>query len=184
MPAMAVVCPKDSNGERIDGSWKFHYDGWNLEDTVPPEYKERHNEFCREHATSEVPSPEERNGCLDKQLLTRLGLTQKRMVDLDALFFIQLLLPICDPAKSGVPHDPRRSFYDETARFTNIYPYQRKGYSGNYGHNFPSTNSEELVNWDGIGFRNNNTNIHDCWIDKEDSNSYDPIIANTMYHHR
>ena len=87
MPAMAVVCQKDSAGERTDGSWRFHYAGWNLDDTLPPEFKDRHNEFCREHATSDDPFPEERKGCLDKEVLSRLGLTEKRTKELDALFF-------------------------------------------------------------------------------------------------
>jgi hypothetical protein len=37
-------------------------------------------------------------------------LTKERMQKGDALFFYQLLLPICDPSRSGVQDDPRKPF--------------------------------------------------------------------------
>jgi hypothetical protein len=50
---------------------------------------------------------------LHTRILTELGLTNKQMVDdegfVDALFFYQLLLPICDTTKND--NDPRMSFY-------------------------------------------------------------------------
>jgi hypothetical protein len=36
-----------------------------------------------------------------------MKLTKKRIVEGDALFFFQLLLPMGDPKKSGIDDDPR-----------------------------------------------------------------------------
>ena len=54
--------------------------------------------------------PDDRKGRLNPDLLEMMGLTSERMQECDALFFYQLLLPICDPSKSGVAGDPRRPF--------------------------------------------------------------------------
>ena len=71
----------------------MHYAGWKLEDTVPPEFRGRSNELSREHASPYDLIPEKRKGCLDQGVLTRLGLTEKRMKGLDALFFFSYSFP-------------------------------------------------------------------------------------------
>jgi hypothetical protein len=69
--------------------------------------------FGREGATSEDMFPESRKGALDCDLLERLGLTKERMKKEDALFFHQLLLPMCDPKMLGINGDPRKGFYSK-----------------------------------------------------------------------
>ena len=66
----------------------------------------------------------------------------------DALFFLQLILPICDPARSGVTSDPRKAFYSEVTNFTNLYKFQA-GIGSTYGHQIPEVALYELVRWDG-----------------------------------
>ena len=92
-PSGAAVVPKTHGSKRIDGEYRFFYNGWYLEDTIP---MLNHNPYKRVGATRENPFPKERDGCLDGNLLTKLGLTRDRMIRGDALFFYQLLLPICE----------------------------------------------------------------------------------------
>jgi hypothetical protein len=67
------------------------------------------------------------------------------MEECDVLFFYQLLLPIVDPAISGI-----------------------KG----HGHVFRPTTAEELLVWDGIVCPNINTNIAESWMMNQ-SNTFD-----------
>ena len=46
--------------------------------------------------------PEARKGGLDGDLLLKMGLTTARMIEGEALFFYQLLLPICNPKRLGI----------------------------------------------------------------------------------
>ena len=57
--------------------------------------------------SSENLIPDSRKGKLDAGLLATMGLTHSRIIDIDALFFYQLLLPLCNPARSGILHDLR-----------------------------------------------------------------------------
>jgi len=43
------------------------------------------------------------------------------MIAKDALFFIQLLFPLSNPKLPGIPNDPCRDWYEEVAKFTNVY---------------------------------------------------------------
>jgi hypothetical protein len=90
-----------------------------------------------------------------------MGLTIQRMVECDALFFYQLLLPICDHAMSGINDDPHMTYYEKVATNTNMYAYGVKKRGGTRGHLFRPTDSQELLVWDGIVCRNLNTNIAD-----------------------
>ena len=72
---------------------------------------------------------------------------KKVMDEKDCLFFYQLILPICDPSLSGVADDPRKSFYTEVERFSNLYAAQI-GLGGSYGHEFKSISIPELVHFD------------------------------------
>jgi hypothetical protein len=47
-------------------------------------------------ASHEVIFPKFWKGCWDKDVLERIGLTEERIQKHDALFFYQLLLPICN----------------------------------------------------------------------------------------
>ncbi len=134
-------------------------------------------------ATREDLYPASRKGCLDIDLLKKCGLTKQRMQKGDALFFYQLILPMCDPSKSGIEDDPCMSFYVPASTLTNKYATVDKQLDGNYGHRWDATNASELVNFDGIVFKNKNDNIHDSWCNN-DEDDYDRCIANAMYHYR
>jgi hypothetical protein len=83
----------------MHNGWQFFYDGW-INPTAP----------YRRGATNTNMFPKEMDGSLDPVVLQKLGLTKERMQKGDALFFYQLLLPICDPSRSGVQDDPRKPF--------------------------------------------------------------------------
>lgn len=172
-PAGARAVPVNpATGKRTEGDWEFHYNGWKDQSNNPA--------FCRAGSTRDNIFPEGRPSAkLDAKLLEKMGLTPERMKDRDALFFHQLLLPMCDPSKSGIDGDPRKPFYTEVATCTNLYAIGVKGGGGDYGHAFRSVNSEELLNWDGIVIRNLNKNLNRSWV-TENTNEYDPLIASTM----
>ena len=75
-----------------------------------------------------------------------MGLTKKRMLECDALFFYQLLLPIV----SAMDGDARMGFYEEVAKYTNLYAIGIKDRGGTRGHHFRSCTAKELLIWDGI----------------------------------
>ena len=127
--------------------------------------------------------PTDRKGRLDKDLLKKMGLTKERMQNGDALFFYQLLFPICNPKRSGIEGDPRQPYYLPRSQFTNSYAIDVKQRNGIYNNIFPHTHPEEQVNWDGIVARNVNDYIGDCYV-KENQNTYDSVIADTMYFRR
>ena len=83
-------------GKRAVGPWEFFYGGW----------KDMGDNGIRDGASKAEPFPESRRGKLDEHLLSQLGLTPEWMRTCDALFFYQLLLPMCDPNKSGIANDP------------------------------------------------------------------------------
>ena len=72
-------------------------------------------------------------GSLDPIILQKLGLTRERVRDVDALFFFQLLLPFCDPAKSGVDGDPRIPYYTDVEKYRNASA-AFSGQGSSYGH--------------------------------------------------
>eukprot|EP00957_Ditylum_brightwellii_P155215 11816341-Ditylum_brightwellii.AAC.1 len=67
----------------------------------------------------------------------------------DALFFYQLILPICNPGMLGIEDDPRLAYYTEVERFTNVSKCE-SGMGASYGHMWNMTMSKELANFDGI----------------------------------
>ena len=113
---------------------------------------------------------------MDKDLLTQLGLTKHQMENCDALFFFQLLLPICNPQFSGVEGDPRMAFYSDVEVFSLMYAYQI-GLGGSYGHSFKTLSLDELVRFDGVlvqdGVRGGSQGgIHRRWKDGADFDKY------------
>ncbi len=101
-----------------------------------------------------------------------MGLSKQKIVDCNALFFYQLILPIVDPAMSGIEGDTRIGYYDEVARNTNMYAFGPKNRGGTRGHVFHPTTAEELLVWDGIVCQNINTNIAESWMMNQ-SNTFD-----------
>ena len=144
LPTGAVPVPKNKEGNRHINGWEFHYKGWKNPGT-------QH----RRGATTANMFPKETLGCLDADVLAKLGLNKVRMGitgETDALFFYQLILPICSPQFSGIKDDPRKSYYHEVERFTNGSK-SYSGMGGSYGHSWNSVDLKELTNFDGILIR-------------------------------
>ena len=152
MPARADgkrVCERlvpKKNGkehEALGGHFEFFYQGWKND-----------GEQYRHGATRENLFPEERKGKLCCSTLIRLGLTTNRMKEEDgapdALFFYQLLLPIVNPTRSGIEHDPRMGFYHKATQWSNTYAVRDLDSGNGYGHDYKTTSPDELVRWDGI----------------------------------
>ncbi len=89
-----------------------------------------------------------------------------------ALFFYQLILPIVNPAMSGIDGDTRMGCYEDVARNTNMYAFGVKNRGGTCGQVFHPTTAEELLVWDGIVCCNINTNIAESWVMNQ-SNAFD-----------
>ena len=56
----------------------------------------------------------------------KMGLSKQRMEECNALFFYQFLLPIVDPAMSGINGGTRIGYYEEVARNTNLYAFDQR----------------------------------------------------------
>jgi hypothetical protein len=163
------------DGKRTVGPWEFFYGGW----------KDSSSNGFRDGASKAEPFPESRRGKLDGNLLLRMGLTSERMLRGDALFFYQLLLPICDPTKSGIKGDPRKAFYSKVEGFTNSYAYSI-GLGGAYGHRFKSIDLHELVHFDGVVVRDgvrggSNGALYRRWMEGADR---DELIVESIHHCR
>lgn len=146
LPTGATPVP-ELNGKRSIGGWDFHYAGWtNTNDNIQ----------CRLGSSKEDLFPKSRAGRLSKDILLRLGMSRDRMNDstlgrpLDALFFYQLLLPICDVKQSGIRDDPRKSFYFDASKFSNLYAILDLNLGNGYGHHYRNTDPAELLRWDGV----------------------------------
>src|SRR6056300_724193 len=127
---------------RVTDGWGFHYQAVNkIGDGT-----------ARGGATTENLIPESRKGSLDAEVLKRCGLSGARMVNEDALFWFQLLLPIGDPAKSGIENDPRVGFYSDSVLYTDIYR-AASGIGGAYGHKTNPVELPELVRFHGALIR-------------------------------
>ena len=143
------------------------------------EKNEPKQEYCRVGSTRDYFFPEDRASKLDREYLTKQGLTKKRMQEKDAFFFLNLLLPVCDPAKSNIADDPRLPYYTSVANFTNLYALGKLEWNGSYGRKFSPSIPEEHVHLDGIVSRNKNDQLMDNW-DINHTKNYDQLIAETM----
>jgi hypothetical protein len=161
------------DGKRSRGPWEFHYQGFKGEGSF------------RDGSTRDNLFPPTRKGQLDAKLLKVMGLTDERMKTGDALFFHQLLLPICDPKRSGIKDDARKPFYSEVERFSNIYAFSI-GLGGSYGHTFKTITLDELVRFDGVVVRDgvrggSNGALYRRWMECAD---HDDEIDQSMRHGR
>jgi len=147
LPTGAVPVPAALNGKRTIGGFEFFYQGWQKQ--VPN---------LRSGATRDNMWPNSRKGSLDRNILTKLGMSSVRMIEEtdrqpDALFFHQLILPIHNIDNSKVltvEGDPRKPFYSNVARWTNMYACEELGIlGGGYGHEFKATTPIECLQWDG-----------------------------------
>ena len=178
LPTGARPVPANDEGKRIIDGWEFHYDKWISEAAA--------NEKSRSGATNTTPFPESRKGRLDYDLLKRMRLTKKRLVEGDALFFLQLLLPIGDPKKSGIENDPRMPYYSEVERWTQKYATSL-GLGGSYGHKFEEVMLEELLHFDSVVIRDGvhggtDGAIYRRW--KHGETTFDSDVAKSISHTR
>jgi hypothetical protein len=100
MPAGAVPVPINTvMGKREEGGYEFFYQRWKQENPT--------RENCRFGATREDLFPTDRDVKLDVTFPIKMGLSKQRMEQCNELFFYQLILPIVDPAMSGIDGDTR-----------------------------------------------------------------------------
>ena len=180
LPTGCSPCPMDRNGIRKYKSWTFHYQGW----------KSSKFDVMRDGATPDNLFPSVRSSSLDVEVLKKLGMNSDRICDEDALpdalFFFQLLLPMCNPAMSGIDSDPRKAFYTEVTRCSNLYKHQT-GIGSTYGHAIPEASMPEFVRFDGCLIRDGvrgggDGAIYRRWQKK--SASSDKVIQKSMTLHR
>ena len=173
LPTGAMPVPM-TDGKRELNGWEFHYKGWKNEGI-------QH----RRGATTANMFPKEMEGCLDAVILEKMGLNKNRMGlngEVDALFFLQLILPICNPQLSGIKDDPRKSYYQEAERHTNSSKVN-SGMGVSYGHQWNLTSAKELTNFDGILVRDgvlggSQGALHRRW--EADGPCYSKEIARVM----
>ena len=81
--------------------------------------------ISKNHKPSTITNlfPNERKGSLDVDVLKKLGMKKKVLDEDNFLFFYQLILPICDPKKSGVEDDPQKAYYSQVECWSNNYVY-------------------------------------------------------------
>jgi hypothetical protein len=89
---------------------------------------------------------------LDYDLLKQMKLTKKEIVEGDALFFLQLLLPIGSPKNSGIKNDLRLPYSSKVKCWTKKYA-TLIGLGGLYGHSFKEVMVEELLHFDSVVIR-------------------------------
>ena len=152
--------------------WEFHYDHWENPDGAR----------FRSGATRHNPFPANRKGNLDYDLLKKMGLTKERLVSHDALFFWQLLFPICDPEKSGIADDPRIPYYSSVEKWSTLYAASLGILSGSYGHNVKPFSSLELLHFDMVVIRDGVLGgqrgaIYRRW--KKDCSAYDTYTVDS-----
>ena len=101
-------------------------------------------------------------------------------------FFWQLLFPICDPKRSGIPDDPQLPFYTEVERWTTKYA-ATLGLFGAYGHDHKPPVCAELLHFDMAVVRDGvcggmDGAIYRRW--KANDEAYDSEIAGAITHTR
>jgi hypothetical protein len=116
MPAGAcTVLINAVTGKREEGGYEFFYKGCKQENPT--------RENCRFSASREDLFPTDREVQLDVTFLKTIGLTKQRILECNALLFYQSILPIVDPAMSGIDGDTRIRYYKDVARITNMYAF-------------------------------------------------------------
>jgi hypothetical protein len=115
-----------------------------------------------------------------------MGMTPERVKEPDALFFLQLVAPICDVegGKSSIPDDHWKNFFVPHTKWTNKYIHDM--YSNNQigiGHSINNFTVAELVRWWGIVgldgvLGGTHHRMERRW--KLGTVSYNPLIASAM----
>jgi len=165
LPTGCQPVEKNNDGKRVVNRWEFHYQGWFGSDTNAQlaaskdtatdsdesnsiKENETSSNMHRIGINNDNLFPESRLGCLDTDKLKKLGMAQHILNKKDFLFFLQLVLPLGDPEKSGVEEDERLPYYSKVEQWSNLYAYQI-GLGGSYGHEFKSVSLKEILHHDG-----------------------------------
>ena len=172
-PCGAKVVPMGSDGVRSVDGWEFFYTGWTPDDFDKSTY-------VRSPATAKDLKPKERGGKLDVTKLKAHGINDDTVGS--PLHFYNLLLPIHDPTKSGIPDDGRMPFYSRVAQCTNLYAMS-KGLGTGYSHRFQSVTEMEMLKWAGVAVRHGARSglpmgLHYRWLPQDAD--YEPLIAENM----
>jgi hypothetical protein len=85
LPTGCRPVPPNDGGERTLNGWAFHYNSWTADESS--------ESVARSGATKTNMFPDCRKGKLDYALLKRMGLTKKRILGNDCLFFISSCFP-------------------------------------------------------------------------------------------
>ena len=113
-------------------------------------------QLARHGANTSDLFPEQRNGSLDGENLQKLVLTAIKVRNAvgfpDAIFFRQIILPICDTSKPGVENDGRFNYYDDVQMLSVLYQISNK-LGETYGHRLPLPIVDEFVKFDGVVIR-------------------------------
>ncbi|KAG7370169.1 hypothetical protein IV203_027915 [Nitzschia inconspicua] len=193
-PTKCRPCPPDPerDGLRTCNGWVFYYQDWKLADSWKPSSfsflpEDAPVPVYRIGSTPSDPLPSSRKGCLNYNLLRRMGLSKKRLEQHDPLFFLQLLLPICRPDASDIEQDPRLPYYSNVMTWSQSYA-TKLGLGGSYGHRFKEVMIPELVRFDGALIRDGllggatDGAIYRRW--KPDDAGYDQYIGASLTHTR
>jgi hypothetical protein len=173
-PAGATVVPADTNGVRSINNWVFHYKGFEGDEFSWKTYR-------RVGATAENIKPTDRGPKLDVVLLDKHGIKANTVNS--PLHWYQLLLPLCDPSKSGIHGDGRMPFWTTAADCTNLYATCERGWGSGYSHDFKNVTVPDIVKWAAVPIRHgarggNPMTFHFRWIPTDPD--YDPKIASAI----
>jgi hypothetical protein len=111
------VVPDEHGEHHINGWNKFMCNGW-VDDKGAQSGAAQDNLF--------LPG---RKGCLDKKLLKKYGLAEQCIQSYYALFFHQLLLPICAPKLSIIANDECVGYYVKITDWTACYAIEGTKYN-------------------------------------------------------
>eukprot|EP00536_Pseudo-nitzschia_multiseries_P006747 jgi/Psemu1/15981/gm1.15981_g len=121
--------------------WTLHYQNRVPEEDTPS--------FSPRYTSSRDLFPQERKGKLDMAKLRKHGLQLGRVLDSDALFFYQLLLPFHtdEEDKKQANETWQKPFYSKVLKWSNNYANQANTGKGHYARRIRLS---ELVHFDGI----------------------------------
>ena len=88
--------------------------------------------------------PESRKGCIDRNILQRLGIDAARMKFNDALLLYKLILTRYSVRKSVIRKDPQKYIYSEVEKWSKFYAAQL-GIGGAYSKKFELVRIDELL---------------------------------------
>eukprot|EP00536_Pseudo-nitzschia_multiseries_P014877 jgi/Psemu1/40449/gm1.40449_g len=158
--------------------WVFHYKNWVPEEDTPT--------FSHRYTPNRDLFPQERKGKLDMDKLRKHGLQLGRVLNSDALFFYQLLLPFhTDEDNEKQANKTRQNpFCSHVLKWSNNYANQANTGKGHYVRRIKLS---ELVHFDGIVYlhgalEGKNGSIISRWT-KTDA-LYSPKIAMKMCWYR